>query len=65
MKEMNHSKVTSDLPGGEEMQPCLSTTGAKAQKSTTIPINSEASASTRTPKTFIEKVIEVLIFYPF
>jgi len=51
MKEMNHSKVARDLPGGEEMQPCLSTTDAKGQKSKTIPINSE------TPKTFIEKVI--------
>ena len=51
---MNHSKLTSNLPGGEEMQPCLST-DTNAYKPTTIPIGSETT--TRTPKTFIQKVV--------
>ncbi len=51
---MNHSKITNDLPGGEEMQPCLPG-DAKAYKPTTIPIGPETTPN-RTPKTFVEKV---------
>ena len=56
---MNHSKVTKDLPGGEEMQPCL-TEDAKAYKQTTLPIGSETTAN-RTPKTFVEKVFSIFL----